>query len=219
MLAGLRPIRLWDLPTRVVHWGMALLIPFSWWTAETGQLERHRLSGYLLLGLLLFRLIWGFSGSAPSRFGAFVKGPAAVWRYLRGGSHKVTGHNPLGGWSVVAMLAALSLQVGLGLFSIDEEGFESGPLSYLISFETSRMFAALHEQLFWLLVALIALHISAILWYLVVRRDNLVSAMITGRIEGGAGLEQPRMAPAWRAVLAMVAAGAAVWFVVRGLRF
>jgi len=213
-------IRIWDLPTRLVHWGMALLIPFSWWTAENGQMDRHRLSGYLLLGLLLFRLIWGFWGSAPSRFRAFVKGPFSVWRYVRSeGAREIPGHNPLGGWSVVAMLGMLSLQVGLGLFSVDEEGFESGPLSHLLEFNSGRTVAAVHEKLFWLLVALIALHIAAILWYLLIRRKNLVAAMITGRMHPAEPVEQPRIAPAWRAVLAILIAAAAVWFVAGGLSF
>ncbi len=218
MPAGPRPIRLWDLPTRIVHWAMALLVPFSWWTGDTGQMERHRFSGYLLLGLLLFRLIWGFSGSAPSRFAAFVKGPAAVWRYVRGGAAQVAGHNPLGGWSVVAMLSALALQIGLGLFSVDEEGFESGPFAHLLAFDTSRTVESLHEKLFWVLVGLIVLHIAAILWYLLVRRDNLVSAMITGRMYPETPLEQPRMAPRWRSVAVMSVAGATAWLIARGLR-
>lgn len=213
-------IRIWDLPTRLVHWGMALLIPFSWWTAEIGQMDRHRLSGYTLLGLLLFRLLWGFWGSDPSRFRAFVKGPVSVWRYVRGGeARKTLGHNPLGGWSVVAMLGALSLQIGLGLFAVDEDGLESGPLSHLIEFDTGRAIAGFHETFFWVLVALVALHIAAILWYLLIRRKNLVAAMITGRMDVPGPVEQPRIVPAWRAILAILIAGAAVWFVARGLRF
>lgn len=215
-----RAIRIWDVPTRLIHWGMALLIPFSWWTAETGQMDRHRLSGYLLLGLLLFRLIWGFWGSTPSRFRAFVKGPFSVWRYVRGEEvHDIPGHNPLGGWSVIAILGMISLQTGLGLFSVDEDGLESGPLSHLVQFDTGRTVAGLHEKLFWALVALIAMHVAAILWYLMARRANLIAAMITGRMGPVTPVEQPRMASTWRAVLAILAAGAAAWFVARGLRF
>src|SRR4051794_18611755 len=105
MAAG--SVRVWDLPTRLVHWAMAALIPWSWWTAHHDQLERHRLSGYLLLGLLLFRLIWGFAGSDTACFAAFVRGPAAIRRYLRGEAPASPGHNPLGALSVVALLAAL----------------------------------------------------------------------------------------------------------------
>ncbi|MDB5693800.1 MAG: Ni/Fe-hydrogenase 1 b-type cytochrome subunit [Alphaproteobacteria bacterium] len=216
---GSAPVRLWDAPTRLVHWAMALLIPYSWWTATHDQLERHRLSGYILLGLLLFRLIWGAIGSGPSRFATFVRGPGGVVRYLRGESGAAPpGHNPLGGWSVLAMLAALAAQIGLGLFAVDEDGLESGPLSYLIDFDTARWLAGIHHKLFWVIVALVALHIGAILFYLA-RGRNLTAAMVTGRMRAGADTEAPAMAPLWRAALAATIAAAIAWFVASGLRF
>lgn len=212
-------IRVWDLPVRLVHWLMALLIPFSWWSAENDEMALHRLSGYVLLGLLLFRLIWGVVGSEPARFTRFVKGPAAVRRYLRGDREGVAlGHNPLGGWSVVAMFVVLALQIGFGLFSVDEDGLESGPLSYLVSFATGRAMHELHHNNFWLLVGLIVLHVAAILWYLLVRRDNLIGAMITGRTRAPAAGASPAMAPRWRAPVVLLAAGAVAWFIARGLR-
>jgi cytochrome b len=214
MAAG--SVRVWDLPTRLVHWAMAALIPWSWWTAHHDQLERHRLSGYLLLGLLLFRLIWGFAGSETARFAAFVRGPAAIRRYLRGEAPASPGHNPLGALSVLALLVALAAQIGLGLFAVDEDGLESGPLSYLVTFDTARSAAAIHHRAFWVLVALIALHLAAILFYLLARRRNLIAAMITGRGDGR-GIE-PRMARWWVAGLAAVAATAAAWFVAWGLK-
>ena len=217
--SGLAKILVWDLPVRLVHWLMALLIPFSWWSAENDEMELHRLSGYVLLGLLLFRLIWGFVGSEPARFARFVKGPGAVRRYLRGDREGATvGHNPLGGWSVVAMFAVLALQIGLGLFAVDEDGLESGPLSYLVSFDTARTIHELHHNNFWLLAGLILLHVGAILWYLLVRRKNLVAAMITGRTRAEDGAVGPAMASPMRALAAMLVAAAAAWFVARGLR-
>jgi cytochrome b len=211
-------IRVWDAPTRLVHWAMALLIPYSWWTATHDQLERHRLSGYILLGLILFRLIWGFAGSAPSRFSSFVRGPGAVLRYLRGDSGPARpGHNPLGGWSVVAMLAAIVAQIVLGLFAVDEDGLESGPLSDRIDFDTSRALALVHHKLFWVIVALIALHIAAILFYRL-RGRKLVGAMVTGRTTADAETEAPAMAPLWRAFAAAAVAAALAWFVASGLR-
>jgi cytochrome b len=212
-------ILVWDLPVRLVHWLMALLIPFSWWSAENGEMALHRLSGYVLLGLLLFRLIWGFAGSETARFVRFVKGPGAVRRHLRGDRESVAiGHNPLGGWSVVAMFAVLALQIGLGLFAVDEDGLESGPLSYLVSFDTARAIAELHHNNFWLLAGLVFLHVGAILWYLLVRRKNLVAAMITGRTRPEDGGDGPAVASPMRALVAMLVAAAAAWFVARGLR-
>jgi cytochrome b len=197
---------------------MALLIPFSWWTATHDQLERHRASGYALLGLLLFRLAWGFAGSAPSRFAGFVRGPATVLRFVRGRLPAAPGHNPLGGWSVVAMLAALAGQIGLGLIAVDEDGLESGPLSYRVSFETGRWAAKLHHKLFWLIAALVALHLAAILFYALAKRRNLTAAMITGRAALPDGAEPPAMAPWGRAAALALLAGLAAWFVSLGLR-
>jgi cytochrome b len=212
------PVRVWDAPTRLVHWAMALLIPYSWWTATHDQLERHRLSGFILLGLLLFRLIWGAIGSAPSRFASFVRGPGAVLRYWRGQSGPAPlGHNPIGGWSILAMLAVIAAQIGLGLFAVDEDGLESGPLSYLVDFDTARRIAGIHHQLIWAIVALVALHIAAILFYLL-RGRNLTPAMITGRTRAATDAEAPAMAPLWRAVLAAILAAAIAWFVASGLR-
>jgi cytochrome b len=215
---GRARIRVWDAPTRLVHWAIALLIPWSWWTASHDQLGRHRLSGYILLGLLIFRLIWGVVGSAPSRFAAFVRGPGAVWRYLRGrGGRAPVGHNPLGGWSIVAMLTLLAAQIVLGVFAIDEDGLESGPLSYLVSFDTARAMALVHHKLFWAIVALVALHIGAILFYLF-RGRNLTAAMVTGSADMEPDTEAPAIAPLWRAVVAAIVAAAIAWFVASGLK-
>jgi len=214
---GIR-IRVWDVPTRLVHWAMAMLIPYSWWTATHDQLERHRLSGYILLGLIVFRLIWGFAGSESSRFGSFVRGPRPVLRYLRGESGAARpGHNPLGGWSVMAMLLAIAAQIVLGLFSVDEDGLESGPLSSFISFDTSRALALIHHKLFWVIVALVALHIGAILVYRA-RGKKLTAAMVTGSARAEPGTEAPVIAPFWRAAIAALAAAALAWFVAQGLK-
>ncbi len=210
-------VRVWDLPTRFIHWALVVLIPYAWWTATHDQLERHRLVGYSLLGLILFRLIWGFAGSAPSRFASFVRGPASVLRYLRGKSEPaMPGHNPLGGWSVVAMLLAICAQIVLGLFAVDEDGLESGPLSDRIDFDTSRALALIHHKLFWVIVALIALHIGAIIFHRL-RGRGLTAAMVTGRAQAEA--EAPAMAPLWRVLPAAAVAAAIAWFVASGLRF
>jgi cytochrome b len=197
---------------------MAVLIPFSWWTATHDQLERHRACGYALLGLLLFRLAWGFAGGAPSRFASFVRGPGTVLHYVRGRMAAAPGHNPLGGWSVLAMLAALAAQIALGLIAVDEDGLESGPLSYRVSFETGRWAAKLHHKLFWVIVALVVLHLAAILFHALVKRRNLTAAMITGRAALPEAAEPPAMAPWWRAAALALVAGLAAWFVSLGLR-
>lgn len=211
------PTRVWDLPVRLVHWAIAVLIPFSWWSARFDHLPWHRLSGYVLLGLLVFRVIWGFAGSGTARFATFLRGPVAVGAYLRGRPSALAGHNPLGAWSVVAMLGALALQIGLGLFSSDEDGFEAGPLARFISFDASRAVARIHHLTFYLLLALIALHLAAIALH-AARGRNLTGPMITGRAPLPPGVSAPPMAPAWRILPAALAAGALAWLVAHGLR-
>ncbi len=209
--------KVWDIPTRATHWLIALLIPLSWWAAKSDHLPWHRLSGYTILGLLVFRLIWGFAGSPTAQFRQFLAGPRGIAAYLRGASPARVGHNPLGGWSVFAMLSVLATQVGLGLFSIDEDSLEPGPLSNFVSFDTGRAIAHLHHRLFWVLVALIALHLTAIAAY-GWRKKNLVRPMITGSAEVEPGVTPPPLAPLWRALPAAFVAAAAAWVVAHGFK-
>src|SRR3954466_14244874 len=104
-------VRVWDLPTRLGHWLMVAGFALSWWTAESGRLEWHRWSGYALLGLVVFRLYWGFFGGSTARFGNFVRGPRAMLDYACGRLAPAPGHNPLGALSVLALLALLLVQV------------------------------------------------------------------------------------------------------------
>lgn len=206
---------IWDLPVRLFHWAIVLLLPALWATHHWDRLDLHILLGEIMLGLVLWRLLWGVLGSSTARFAGFVRGPGAVLRYLRGGG-KGFGHNPIGGWSVVAMLLLLTVQVGLGLFAIDEDAFSGGPLSHLVSYETSRTLAHRHETVFWVIVALIALHVLAILWYRLVRRDDLITPMITGRGEAVEGAPTLVRAPLWRFLLS-VALAAGLTFAIIGL--
>jgi cytochrome b len=213
--------RLWDGPTRIVHWALVVLIAFAWWSGEVGRMEWHRLSGYAVLGLIVFRLIWGFAGSASARFASFVRGPAATLAYIRTlpirARKDLPGHNPLGAWSVLAILVVLVAQVVTGLFAVDIDAIEAGPLSDRVDFDTGRLFAKWHHWSFWALEALVVLHVAAVVFYLTYKRANLVGAMITGR---QAFSQDPKLtfAPAWRAVLAAVVAGGLAWFVAKGLR-
>jgi cytochrome b len=200
-------VRVWDLPVRLFHWALVLLVPALWATHEWEMMDTHILLGEIMLGLLLWRLLWGMLGSSTARFSAFVRGPGAVLRYLTGKGGRSFGHNPLGGWSVVAMLLLLLTQVGLGLFAIDEDALDGGPLSHLVSYETARTLAHRHETVFWILVGLIALHVLAILYYLLVKRDDLVTPMVTGRREA-VDAEAPLVeAPLWRFLLSLAVAG------------
>jgi cytochrome b len=168
----------WDGPTRWVHWSIAGLFVFSWWSARHHRLPYHRLSGYALLSLLLFRLYWGVVGSATSRFAHFVRGPRIVWRYLRGTYAPAgPGHNPLGALSVIALLGLLFSQVVLGLLSVDVDGLESGPLARLVSFDTGRACASAHGWVFNALLALVGLHLAAVIYHQFIRHQNLIGPM------------------------------------------
>lgn len=194
-------VRVWDLPVRLFHWSLVLLVPALWWTAGNDRMDLHIMLGEIMLGLILFRLLWGLLGSSTARFASFVKGPGAVLRYLRGNGRSF-GHNPLGGWSVVAMLLVLAVQVGLGLFASDEDGIYYGPLSrHMPDLDSAHALAERHETFFWVLVALIVLHVLAVLWYWLARRDNLVAPMVTGRGPAGAAGEAMVPAPLWRFLL------------------
>ncbi len=206
-------IRVWDLPTRAFHWLIVLLMPALWWTGEEHMDELHLLLGEVALGLILFRIVWGLIGSSTARFAGFVKGPGAILAYLRGERPAGVGHNPLGALSVLALLVLLATVTGLGLFATDEDGLAPGPLSHLVTFDSARILAERHEQLFWILVGFIGLHVAAILFYFLVRRDNLVTPMVTGARAGSAGEEAMAAAPVWRFFIAAGAAVALTWLI------
>ena len=219
-------VRIWDAPVRLVHWLMVLLIVISWRSAESGAMDLHRYSGYALLGLLLFRIYWGFVGSTTARFNSFVRGPRALFAYLRRTPDRIEdchpappGHNPLGALSVIALLLLMTLQVVLGLFTVDVDGIESGPLSTYVSFETGRACARLHHQVFDILVWFIALHVAAVLFYLLIKRQNLIAAMIHGRRNYPAGAA-PDIASASlsRIAIGVAAAGVIVWLVAKAFQ-
>ena len=223
--AAARPhssIVVWDVPTRLFHWLLVALVAFSWASAELGgnAMEYHMLSGYAILGLVLFRLLWGMVGSATARFGQFLKGRDAVLAYARGLTQKdapaSVGHNPLGGWMVVGMLGLLLLQGATGLFANDDIATE-GPLYHLVSKRISDGLTELHEGVFNVLLGLIAIHVAAIFFYLIFKRDNLIRPMLTGRKLVAAETPQPTMVSIWRALLLAAIAGVAVFLLVTRL--
>lgn len=207
----------WDIPIRLFHWSLVGLLAFSWWSAENYHMDWHRLSGQAVLFLLLFRVIWGVIGSEPARFSRFLKGPRTIRAHFARKEETPTdavGHNPMGGWSVVAMLLALGVQVVTGLFAVDIDGIESGPLSYLVDFEQGRFASALHEVSFNIVLGLIALHILAILFYLIVRRRNLIGRMLTGSTYSHASDPEPvRRAGPIPLLVTLFLSGALAWWV------
>lgn len=214
------PVKLWDLPIRVVHWSFAVLLPWLWWTAENGDLDTHLKLGIAMLVLIVFRILWGLLGSSTARFASFVRGPLTVARYLRGLFGKegepIVGHNPLGALSVVALLLLLGAQIGLGLVAQDTDGLYSGPLNYLVDYDTAEAARDWHELGFNVILAVVIIHVLAVLFYLAVKRDNLVGPMITGRKRYNGTVAAPTMAPLWRLALCVVLAFGAGWWVWSG---
>jgi cytochrome b len=214
-------VRVWDIPTRLFHWLIVALFGFSWWTAENDRLDWHMLSGYAILTLVLFRIYWGFAGSGTARFASFLKGPKAFLAYSarlfqRTGTPTL-GHNPMGGWSVAALIALLLAQTVLGLFAIDVDGLNSGPLNRLVSFDTGRWMAGRHHSLFNLMLILVGLHIAAVAFYGLYKRENLLAAMITGRKRMPRSQERKlRFVSLWWAIPGLIAAAAMVAFIVYG---
>ena len=191
--AGKTGARIWDLPTRLFHWMLVLLVLTAWLSAEKRDISLHVLAGAGVAGLLVFRLWWGFFGSSTARFANFLKGPRAVLTYARSlltHSEPELGHNPMGGWSVASLLACLLALIGFGLFAIDTDGLDSGPFADLVDFDTARQASHLHALVFDGLEALVALHLVAILFYHLIKRHRLVHAMVTGRQRQAAGTDQ-----------------------------
>jgi len=178
-------IRVWDLPTRLFHWLLVLSVTTCFITGSIGMtaMSLHMLSGLVVFGLLLFRLCWGFVGGQQSRFTAFVRGPRAVIGYavemLRGSSPRHLGHNPLGGWSILAMMLALALQAGTGLFASDDI-LTQGPLYHLVDSTLAYQLTRIHRYNRFVVAFLAAIHVMAVFFYLWGKQDNLLKPMITG---------------------------------------
>ncbi len=171
-------IRVWDLPIRVFHWTLAISMVGSVVSVKMGEMELHGWLGVVALSLLCFRLIWGFIGSHPARFKSFVVSPRTTIRYLQ--SHwPVIGHNPLGAWSVLALLGVALLQAFTGLGTSDDIFFD-GPLVAHLPNAVVEAMGSIHLAMEPVIYGLVGLHVAAIAYYRLVRREDLLSAMLSG---------------------------------------
>jgi cytochrome b len=181
-------IKLWDLPTRLFHWLLVASIAALFVTVKVEMdngIVWHGRIGIFVVGLLAFRLVWGFVGSTYARFFQFFPTPAKVIAYLKGEWHGL-GHNPLGALSVFALLALTATQTGLGLFTNDEISFQ-GPLYRLIDGDLSTTFTGWHRLLAYGLLAFVGLHVASIIFYKLVKKHNMVIPMLTGKTEVAEG--------------------------------
>lgn len=211
-------VPVWDAPIRLFHWALAGLVVFSFATGKLGGgwMGWHVKSGYCILALLLFRLAWGVAGSDTARFTSFLRGPTEAFAYARSLFARrpapYFGHNPLGGWMTLAMLALLLLQAGSGLFA-DDEISTQGPLAVKVSNAVVARMSWVHEVNQWMVVGVVTLHVIAIATYQWGLKVNLIGRMFHGSATA-MPVEAPRQAPAARAAILLAIAAAGVYWLV-----
>jgi cytochrome b len=210
-------MKVWDLPVRLFHWSIVVLILAAWLSPEFDRMNLHMWIGYTILTLVLFRVVWGIIGSDTARFRRFLRSPVAAFRHLahirRREPDLEIGHNAAGGWMVLVMLALLGVQAGTGLFSNDDANTE-GPLMHLVGKGRSDWLSHIHSLNFTFIEIVIVLHVLAIGTYAVLKRQNLVRPMLTGTKIMPPGLTAPRLAnPALALLTLAVAAGMVTWVV------
>ena len=208
----------WDLPLRLFHWLLVASIVASYVTAKfIDDRQWHFYVGYCTIGLLVFRILWGFFGPRHARFTNFIRSPSAAWLYLKGMSHKGTtpsiGHNPVGGMMVLLMLVLLAIQAGTGLFTTDAIIW-AGPYNPSVSESTASFLSSVHYWNFNLILAVVGLHVAAILFYAFYKNQNLVVPMLHGHKPAALVPEHEAISSSqlFRAlVVSLVAAGFVYW--------
>jgi cytochrome b len=217
---ALHRLFVWELPIRLFHWAMVLLMILLYLSIEVmDNVDRHAQLGYAMLALVLFRIVWGFVGGTYARFKDFLHSPVNVIQYaktlLDSRPDPIPGHNPLGGWMVLVLILGFLAQAVMGLFSNDDILFD-GPLRDLVSKEVSDTLTGLHEQLFNVLLLLVALHIAAVIYHKVRKGENLVPAMFTGykELPAESSAEPSRGGKSWLAGVILAICGGLVYWLV-----
>lgn len=211
-------IKVWDLPLRLFHWLLVAAVTGAFITGELGGslTDWHGRLGTLVLGLLIFRVIWGFAGSRYSQFSSFLPTPAKLQAYLKG-EWREAGHSPFGAIAVLALLVLLIVLVTTGLFANDDIAFQ-GPLFGLVDKDLSDRLSGLHAQIFNLLVVMVGLHLVAIAFYLVVKKTNLVIPMFTGHKKAKGHIYQPiREVSLTRFLIVVLVSASITWAIHDGL--
>jgi len=224
-------VRAWDWPTRAFHWLLAALVLFAWvswrYSEALGDhtLTFHRLNGHAILVLLVWRFLWGFAGSSTSRFSAWLWWPWTAVGYglrlLRGETPLYLSHNPLGSYMILLLLGAVTAQAVLGLFTVESNDLTAGPLYRLISEEQQKVVSGWHIWFFyWVILALVAIHILANFWYGLAKKEPLITAMVTGKKPAAGDLDTYEALivrrPMRRALVCLVLAAGVVLGVIYG---
>jgi cytochrome b len=223
-----RVVRAWDLPTRLFKWSLVLLVVMAYVTQKGGGpwLEWHLWNGYAILILIVFRLLWGFFGSSTAQFRSWVTWPwralAYGYKLARGRGGKYLGHNPLGGWMIIALLTFVTAQGVTGLFTVDSNGVVGGPFANLEFGDPTavqRFMSRWHHWLYYILLGFVALHIAVNFIYQFIKRDPLIQAMVSGWKPAEPYSDQPEMrSPGALGLRAVLCLAAAVVIVLGGVR-
>jgi cytochrome b len=208
----MKHITIWDLPLRIFHWLLVVFFAAAVITAKLGgnALEWHVYTGLAVLVLLLFRVLWGFVGGTHAKFSNFVRGPRAILAYLQGSGEKHIGHNPIGALSVITMLVVLLIQAITGLFANDDI-FTEGPLYALVSKDTSDYLTHIHTLNQYVMYGILVLHIGAIIYYRLFKRENLVRPMLTGRKHVPHSISDVHTGNVWVATALLASSSGVVW--------
>ena len=190
---------IWDVPVRLFHWLLVIAIGYCWYSVEILEdMDHHFIAGYCVLTLIIFRIVWGFIGTKHARFKAFMYSPKTIFTYActllskkpkSQDTPAYVGHNPLGALSVFALLFVVALQAITGLFS-DDEYYTFGPLNDYISRSLASLMTEIHYTNFNIILGFVGLHICAILFYVLFKKENLITAMFTGK----KSIDQPALA-------------------------
>jgi len=213
--------KIWDLPIRIFHWGLVAAIATSWISMKLENMEVHVISGACVLGLLVFRLLWGIWGASTAQFHRFIPSPIKLLNYLRGRTADnliSIGHSPIAALSVIAMLAAIAFQTLTGLVS-DDDVYTTGPLIEFVESDFSEWATGMHSTNSDILLGLMALHIAAILYYKFVKKLSLVKPMVTGvsAEQNQAVVANPLIERSWVVFFLTAAVSVAVPYVIFNL--
>lgn len=219
-MSQLNKVKVWDLPTRIFHWSLVLLMAALWWTADQGEMEWHQVCAYLLMINVVFRWFWGVIGSETARFRDFITWPKNAFGYVTSRvTPKTLGHNPLGGYMVLAFLVMLLVQLGTGLFASDDI-FTEGPLYQYVSSDTASTLTWLHKLNFEVLLYMIGAHVVAVVLHQL-KGDKIIGAMFSGSKLTEHQVTPPKMSPWWVSLIIFIplATMIAVYLIIPILQF
>lgn len=214
-------IKIWDVYIRLNHWLIVLLVASAWLSSEFGDAEFkwHSINGYIIFVLVLSRIVWGIIGSTTARFSNFIASPFKAIQYLLAlRNNKATnylGHNPAGGWMVIAFLLVLLGQTITGMLSSDDVLFE-GPFSYYISSGMVETMTGIHHLLFNILMVLVGLHIAAVLYHQLIKNEKIIQAMFSGKKHSATDVKKPlSFRPFYIALTVILLVAFSFWLVLK----